>query len=143
MRIYRDTYLAIKKTVGSLPPETGGLLGKNRHGIICAFHPDLCRKSGVEYAPDTDLFNRVLAEWAARGVSFAGIVHSHPCELRQLSEDDVIYVENIMSSTPDIEAACFPIACSDPTEGFTLNCYLAEVNPEGITISESALRIIS
>lgn len=93
MRIYEQTWRQILLELGAAPIESGGILGR-RYGDVCAFFLDP-RGGAKEYIPDVSLLNRKLEQWAEDGISFAGIVHSHPNGVTHLSREDMRYGERI------------------------------------------------
>ncbi len=114
---------AIKATVGSQKPETGGILGANLHQNalhISRFHFTQATKNcygGINagychYSPDHNEINRVVDDiWAKQGLWLAGIVHSHPGGMNQLSygnglnnDGDMTYFKNLLAH-PESAAA--------------------------------------
>lgn len=95
-------------TVGALPPETGGILGESG-GVVCAFFFDAIGGAPDTYAPSTTLLNEQIALWQEQGISFAGIVHSHPNGVNCLSPRDMAYAEEIFFSNPQMREILFPI----------------------------------
>lgn len=117
MTIDQHTYNTLCNTFAPVPPEAGGILG-SRNGCICAFvydpgTPDISRNC---YTPDVDFLNSVIEQWQEEGITFCGIVHSHPAGHRKLSNVDLAYIQTIMNCMPaQIRELYFPVII--PGEG--------------------------
>lgn len=117
MTIDQHTYDALSAAFSPVPPEAGGILG-SRNGCICVFVydpgiPDISRNC---YTPDVDFLNRVIEQWQEEGITFCGIVHSHPAGHRKLSNVDLAYIQTIMNCMPaQIRELYFPVII--PGEG--------------------------
>ena len=117
MTIDQHTYNTLCNTFAPVPPEAGGILG-SRNGCICAFvydpgTPDISRNC---YTPDVDFLNSVIEQWQEEGITFCGIVHSHPAGHRKLSNVDLAYIQTIMNCMPEsVQELFFPIVI--PGEG--------------------------
>ncbi len=96
----------IRRSVGSLAPETGGMLGGDPiAGVVTHFRFDreASRTSGT-YSPDCRMLNRVLAdEWNPAGVRLMGFVHSHPTGFRNPSRGDEMYARRILGAIPEAD----------------------------------------
>ncbi len=90
------------------PVESGGILGR-KNGILCRFYAD-GSTSAEEYRPNVRVLDRVIADWWKEGIAFAGIAHSHPNGVVQLSREDLRYAETILAANPQMEALCFVVA---------------------------------
>lgn len=69
VRVLKKTYDEIARTIGTLVPEQGGILGcSNPLGIIDRFEFDRHAKvGGAEYNPDTDFLDDILNDvWAEK-----------------------------------------------------------------------------
>lgn len=117
MTIDQHTYDTLCTAFSPVPPEAGGILGCV-DGCVCAFvydpgTPDLTRGC---YTPNVAFLNDVIARWQTEGITFCGIVHSHPKGQRSLSEADLDYIKVILDHMPpQISALYFPIVI--PGEG--------------------------
>lgn len=117
MTIYRHIYDTLICAFPPVPPEAGGLLGSS-DGCICAFvydpgTPDMTRGC---YTPNIPFLNGVISQWQEQGITFSGIVHSHPPGQSGLSEADLSYICTIMEHMPpQIQALYFPVVI--PGEG--------------------------
>jgi proteasome lid subunit RPN8/RPN11 len=109
----------IRGTIGSLPAETGGMLGLDRgSGVISRFVFDAsATTSSVTYSPDIEFVNRVLKEWNAAGVRLAGFVHSHPAGVGRPSAGDMSYVERALWAMPDLDEFALPIVQPQRSDG--------------------------
>ena len=108
MNILKDIYGQIISTIGSVLPETGGVLGI-KDGIICAYYFDSSGKCDSNtYKPDTDNVNRVISEWEKQDIQFVGVVHSHEEKQPALSYADIVYAQAIMKAN-DMERILFPL----------------------------------
>ena len=109
--VYHD----IMKTIGSVSPEMGGILGV-RGNIIEKFffdgqHSSYEKKESV-YIPDISKLNSVLQSWYEEGITFAGVIHSHPLDMRKLSAEDVVYANCIMKEN-GLKYVHFPLVFPD------------------------------
>lgn len=82
---------------------------KFSYGTLCRFYAD-GSTSSEEYCPNICVLNRVIDGWWQEGIAFAGIAHSHPNGVLQLSREDIAYAETIVAANPQIEALCFAVA---------------------------------
>ena len=73
----RSAYAALLDTVGSLPAESGAVIG-GTDGVISHVWFDRQAGSGrTYYQPSREGVEETVRRWQAEGVRFAGIVHSH------------------------------------------------------------------
>ncbi|QNN23354.1 hypothetical protein HED60_14060 [Planctomycetales bacterium ZRK34] len=99
-------------TIGSRPPESGGiLLGPIGSEDVTDFHFDVtgsCTSS--TYSPDcATLSNKMKSEWLPSGIDLKGFVHSHPGGLDRLSPGDLIYIRRLLAINPDMRSFAAPI----------------------------------
>lgn len=136
-----EVYEHIKNTIGSKPPETGGLLGGDRaRGMVTHFYYDTtsCR-SGAAYTPDIRAAARVLKEWNDQGVRLIGVVHSHPSSFSRPSGADCQYVERILQANrkEDMRFFLTPIVESSAGGGrFKMNFFVASLTPRGLKMEQ-------
>lgn len=141
MTIDQHTYDVLCGAFSPVPPEAGGILG-SVDGCICAFvydsgTPDMTRGC---YTPNVAFLNDVIARWQTQGITFCGIVHSHPANHSHLSKPDISYINQIMEHMPaSIDRLYFPIVI--PGEG--IYAYHAQhcgaetvITPEEIKLKE-------
>ncbi len=117
----------------AVPPEAGAIIG-SVDGIICAFAYDegASRSDRAIYSPNVDSLNRIIEEWAIRGIEFCGIVHSHPSDQRSLSESDRQYIVHIMQAMPpSVGQLFFPLVFP----GDTMLSFSARNTPSKVSIS--------
>lgn len=93
-------YEAICNTIGRCYPEAGGMLGSVDGGkTITHYYFDRhAQTSGATYSPDTETLNQVIRQWEAEGVSFVGMIHSHPSGYAEPSQGDFLYAERILQA---------------------------------------------
>lgn len=96
----------IISTIGSKEPETGGIIGCDAFGTICAYYYDsLGTTESHCYVPNETSLNRVISEvWYPKNISYCGFIHSHHPMYPKLSEADYRYAgciidENIHMSS--------------------------------------------
>jgi proteasome lid subunit RPN8/RPN11 len=134
MLMTREVYESLRDTVGTVPPETGGMLGGQR-GTGLVDHVFLDRTadvSGVTYSPDIDQVNRVLRdEWNPEGINLLGFVHSHPHGSVRPSGPDVSYAERILRGIPELDRMLLPIAQSRADGDWSLAAYAVDRAPGG------------
>lgn len=113
--ISQRVYDEIMKTIGSILPETGGILGMKGNIISNFYYDENVSGKDNAYVPDFVRINDVLHIWHQSDIEFAGIIHSHPSDMRQLSYADVRYAVQIMNEN-DISELYFPLVMPDTKE---------------------------
>ena len=112
MRIKRSVYRTILRTVPSVPPETGGILG-SRNGIVAAVcfdaGPPASLPECAVYRPNTERLNHQIAVWAQEGLSFCGIFHSHLPHEHGLSSGDLVYIQSIFQNCKQLSELYVPL----------------------------------
>lgn len=105
MYIHRCALEAIAKTVGSKPPETGGILVGPRNARRCTEFIFDKKGQGSErdYVPHVDSLNEMLDEAVEKGMSLRAFVHSHPDCLAHPSDQDIKYAQKIMAANPGMD----------------------------------------
>ncbi len=145
LRISRAALEAIRSTVGSLPPETGGMLGGDRaRGVVTHFHFDHeANRTRATYSPNCDKLNRLLAdEWNPRGIELMGFAHSHPRGVRIPSAGDKVYAHRILAAVPGLDRLLLPIIMSKADSGrFELLPFTAVRNGESVAVRSVNLAI--
>lgn len=99
LRMTNEVYNNIKKTVGNMKPEQGGILGiRNDSDIIdCFVHDKSAIVGYAEYNPNVKFLNDVINnDWSQNNIDFCGFVHSHPSQSNSLSCADIEYAKRIM-----------------------------------------------
>lgn len=112
IRITKCVYQKIMDTIGKYPHETGGVLGI-KDGTVCKYFFD--KKSiGKDdtYSPDVDSINNIISEWEREGIEYAGMIHSHPDDMKKLSYADVYYANKLMDCN-NMSDILFPLVVMD------------------------------
>ena len=106
LRIAPGVLAQIEATIGSLPPETGGVLGVDRDGVISAFRFDhVAATTMATYAPTISMVNAERRHLEARGGNFCGFVHSHPSRMARVSHYDLSYAQELLQKAKVDEIA--------------------------------------
>lgn len=96
MKMTMHTYNEILRTIGSNPPEQGGILGI-KTGVVDYFIFDAdARATRAEYHPNTSYLNSTILAWSKENVDFCGIIHSHSNVDALLSMQDVAFARAIL-----------------------------------------------
>ena len=141
MKIKRKVLEEIRSTIGTQEPETGGILGIN-DGVVCAFYFDKNAEHRIgEYSPNTSDVNLKLAEWAKQGIAFAGIIHSHPNGLSELSEGDREGIFTVLKAIPKVDKLYFPIVTNDDSY-FSMSVYCAIALQDDISITQISYEVL-
>jgi hypothetical protein len=87
----------IKRTIGSLPSETGGILGIRGNRIDEFFFDETPNKgTKLAYSPNHVAINKVLMEkWTPNSIVYMGAIHSHPIGVSAPSYGDELYVKRL------------------------------------------------
>ena len=131
MVITEGLYAALLHGLTPAPPELGGLLG-GRGGVL--------ERMALDTGADLrKALNRILRMWAADGITFYGIFHTHPGApgYERLSGADTAYIQRIMRSTA-AELLYFPIVMA----GKKLVPYAARQQNGQISIEKTVLTIV-
>jgi proteasome lid subunit RPN8/RPN11 len=116
----------IRRTVGSLPAETGGLLGDDGNGTISRFYFDReAVRSSVTYTVDPARINPIIDAWNAAGAHLCGFVHSHPSLCLEPSAPDIEYAQRIIQHPGNerIQHLLIPIVQSSAEGEFSLRLF--------------------
>ena len=142
MEILLKTYNQILVSFPSALPEAGGILGCRTDGVVCVFRYDPgsgCSLSTV-YEPNVALLNKAIEDWAAEGIAFCGIIHSHLPGVELLSQEDLEYMDIILNAMPQgITQLYFPIMI--PKE--KILPFVARMGTDGIIVQKDTLNIIT
>lgn len=120
----RDTVQRIFDTIGSCPPESGGILGAGSDGIVAHFYYDHTGERTEDgYAPDISAVNDVLEnQWLPKGVYMVGIVHSHAHHNIAPSCGDIAYGIHILQALDTVDRFFLPIV-TKTEEHPEMHCY--------------------
>ena len=124
----------------SVPPECGGIIG-GKNEMISTYYHDItpgCITKAI-YEPNAEQLNIVIHEWNEIGISFYGMLHSHPDHETTLSNGDIAYIKKMFSSLPNGSKLYFPIVLPKQT----IIPYLVKFNDGHITILQEKLEICS
>jgi molybdopterin/thiamine biosynthesis adenylyltransferase/proteasome lid subunit RPN8/RPN11 len=119
LRVTKPVMAEVHATVGSRPPETGGMLGGSRlDAIVRHFRFDeTASVSGVTYSPDHKALTALLKdEWNPRGDNLLGFVHSHPGSFRRPSTGDMRYAAEMLRRNPELDELLVPIITRWPQD---------------------------
>lgn len=112
MLAYTDeTINAIDFHIARHEPERGGaLLGLPNTNVVCRYiHDDHARTTGVSYFPSQELQEIVTVEETKTGLSFKGIVHSHPSGMLRPSGQDHVAFRLGLDINPHLALFLCPI----------------------------------
>lgn len=137
-----SAYKQIMETIGSLPPETGGMLfGTGEEQVIEEFVFDPHgRRSGAAYDPDFRFYDKTIKRmWKKHGLRLVGCIHSHPRGAKFLSgrysrnTGDIAYIEQILSEFPELDHFIAPIIFSSSDgKNEAVHCFVVpRENPDG------------
>lgn len=126
MIFHHNAFCSIINTVGTLPPETGGiLLGDRKDYIVEEFiYDSKGNRSSASYDPDIEFLNRVVKQkWEEERLELLGFVHSHPRGVNMLSGNygdgygDLGYLRKIFDAMPTLKKFLVPIVHSNFDNG--------------------------
>ena len=120
VRLIRDVYDEIARSVGEVRAETGGALGWHEdEDVIRYFWFDhTSRNTGATYSPDHEALNAMFrSDWNPKGIRLAGFVHSHPSGFARPSAGDLDYARRILAAIPDLPHLFLPIVQTVPDTG--------------------------
>jgi proteasome lid subunit RPN8/RPN11 len=143
LRLSRDVYHEIARTIGSLPAESGGALGYAEGDNVVRYFKfdDDSRNSRATYTPDHVKLNEMFrSDWNPRGIRLAGFVHSHPAGCLRPSGGDLAYAHRILAAIPDLPHLFLPIVQTRPDTGvFELRAFV--VLRQGDTVTARPVRL--
>lgn len=138
MKILKVTYAQIMNSYDTVPPECGGIIG-GENGIISTYYHD--KSCGITdraiYEPNIEQLNQVIHDWKESGITFYGMLHSHPEHETTLSDNDISYIKSWLSSLQNDTKLYFPIVLP----GHTIIPYSAHKNNGQITIIREDLEM--
>lgn len=95
MKIKSEIFNSIILDFPNTPIEAGGILG-GTSGAITKYILDSGKGEYGKYTPNTKMINKIIFDWAEKGIEFYGICHSHYPTGEKLSGGGVsFYIEKI------------------------------------------------
>lgn len=145
LRVSLSVLAEIKNSVGTLPPERGGMLGgRPEDGVVTHFHFDKTATSeSLIYSPDVDVLNPLLKDdWNPKGIRLLGFAHSHP-GLREPSRGDLEYSQRILEANPELDRLLIPIVISAADSGrFEFQPFAVVRGDDGVEVSRLDLEVV-
>lgn len=92
--------------------EQGGALGIE-NGVISHYFHDTQARCDCNLFQPSPLLNTLIALWRQEGITFAGLIHSHPADWPDLSEGDLNYVNRLLLSNPQLPAVLMGIMAGE------------------------------
>ena len=125
-------YHAIQEFIGLHRAERGGMLGRDRDGVVRHFAADpTAQCSSGAYDPDLTAMNKQIKTWKAQGIEFCGFAHSHPPNVKRPSSHDVWYAGEILPCFKKLDLLWLPIIMTEPDTGqFEVLPYAAVPDPQ-------------
>jgi proteasome lid subunit RPN8/RPN11 len=136
---------SIRKTIGKLPPESGGMLcGDPKNDSITYFYFDReAECSSVGYSPDAITLNRLLKKLNDEGLRLKGFIHSHPPGFDSPSGGDKFYAGKFFAANPDLPRLVIPIVDSVATDRpFQMRVFIATRHSDEVETRRVPLRVI-
>lgn len=98
MKLTQELYKQIIDVVSPFEQEVGILLGGN-DDTVTVFCLDKGQNPSIgQYTPDVDAVERVTSVWAADGIRFLGLAHTHREQSTGLSAGDIRYIRAVMQA---------------------------------------------
>jgi proteasome lid subunit RPN8/RPN11 len=146
LQITRSVLAEIRKTLGGVASEQGGVLGGSREdGIVRYFYFDhSAQRTGITYTPDHTRLNQLFKNhWNPKGINLLGFVHSHPPGARHPSPGDLVYACAILKAIPDLAYLLLPIVMTEPDTGqFKILGYAAMRDGDDVRVEELDLVLV-
>ena len=139
LKIVSSVWEQIHRTLGTLPPEQGGILGGTLDTVTTFFFDADARRDSAHYYPSAKQLNDVLKDWYQEGTQFLGIIHSHQFGDMRLSPRDIDVAREIIGKNSSLcDHLFFPIISSEfDSKAFSGTVYRISpdrVDPEMIYI---------
>lgn len=125
----------------TVPPECGGIIGSNdgSHITHVVLDRGYLTNNGGAYKPNTHFLNQIIKEWAEHGIEFRGVFHTHAPQWPDLSNNDKIYIYDILNAMPfNIQFLYFPLIIP---KAYVKN-YIAFKSGNAISIVGDSIEII-
>ncbi len=101
IHITETVYSILKETVGTLPPETGAVIGAHDNSpdhITKVWFDHNAGSANEFYTPSAKQISDTVQQWMIDHYHFAGIVHSHNTGFPSLSQTDLRSAVAIMAA---------------------------------------------
>ncbi len=114
LKILSSVWEEIYKTLGTFPPEQGGILGGTFDTVTKFYFDSDAKRDSAHYYPSAKQLNDVLKDWYQEGTQFLGIIHSHQFGDMRLSPRDIDVAREIIGKNSSLcEHLFFPIISSE------------------------------
>ena len=114
LKILSSVWEEIYKTLGTLPPEQGGILGGTFDTVTKFYFDSDAKRDFAHYYPSAKQLNVVLKDWYPEGTQFLGIIHSHQFGDMRLSPRDIDVAREIIGKNSSLcDHLFFPIISSE------------------------------
>ena len=114
LKILSSVWEEIYKTLGTFPPEQGGILGGTFDTVTKFYFDSDAKRDSAHYYPSAKQLNDVLKDWYQEGTQFLGIIHSHQFGDMRLSPRDIAVAREIIGKNSSLcEHLFFPIISSE------------------------------
>ena len=125
LKILSSVWEEIYKTLGTLPPEQGGILGGTFDTVTKFYFDSDARRDSAHYYPSAKQLNDVLKDWYPEGMQFLGIIHSHQFGDMRLSPRDIDVAREIIGKNSSLcDHLFFPIISSEfDSDSFSVITY--------------------
>lgn len=138
----------IRNTIGVYSPETGGILGRGKDGVISHFLFDYNDEStSYKYVPSANYLNEYMENnWFSNSIAFCGMVHSHPNKAPSLSKGDLAYAKKIIESFDNLDHL-YLLIVFDSEGNINIHYYKAFLNEHNMMevykYSENEIQILA
>lgn len=140
MKITKNIYTKLLNCP-RVPPECGGIIGSKHGDIITHVVLDkgCLSDAGIMYIPNTQFLNQTIAEWEKSGIKFRGIFHTHAPQWTELSNEDRVYIIDILKAMPaSIKFLYFPLVFP----GIQIKNYITQKTGNAFDIVDDDIEII-
>ena len=127
----------ILESIGSIPAESGGILGLQKGEEITRFFFDsVAAKTSATYSPSTDILDGVINGWEEDGVAFCGFIHSHPRGCLRPSLGDIHYAKAILDAL-DMDELLLPIVQHEEDGAVLLYPYVVRQDGADVKLEDA------
>ncbi|MFA6132825.1 MAG: ThiF family adenylyltransferase [Phycisphaerae bacterium] len=142
IRLTAEVERSIRATIGSLPAETGGMLGGNiKDGLITKYYFDkTADMTGATYSPNVDILNQIRRErWKPNHLDMLGFVHSHPPGCIHPSPGDLTYAMNILKALRRDQLVLLIVQSKADCSEYRLLAYVARLEDDSVRVDDARL----